>query len=86
MWFDVIETNGEEVHIRKSIANDSISLYERYSYNSKYISFTNLQYHYWTNQFSYYIQVTIEDVSSTGYNRVLNTSDSYMISTNQSII
>ena len=86
MWFDAVETEGHETNISRSIASDNISSYERHSYKSKFISVSSQDYHYWTNQFSYYIHLTYQKTISTGYSRVSNTSTMDMINTNQSII
>ena len=86
LWVDLVGNRGDTIHINRSVASTGRSLYEQYSYNSSFISIVTHDYFYWTMQFSYYMQVTFENVSNNGYVRVLNSSEVHMMSTNQSTI
>ena len=86
LWLDLVGNREDTMHINRSVASTGRSLYEQYSYNSSFISIVTHDYFYWTMQFSYYMQVTFENVGNNGYVRVRNSSEVHMMSTNQSTI
>ena len=86
LWIDLVRNKGNTIHLNKSAASVTNASYERYKYECNMIHITTNEYYYWTRQFSYYIGITFEDTNSSNYFLVHNTSDMYMITTNQSTI
>ena len=82
----VLNEEGREFEVHKSVANVNSSAYERYDKLCDHISFVSQDCYDWTMPYSYYIHISLEDVTSREIYKVSNSSNFYRINANLSTL